>query len=50
MIKIIGGNYKIYSLIIILNVRIVASVRCGLYKMSNMSHESPNHGSTHFNP
>ncbi len=31
-------NYKIYSLIIILNTKIVASVRCGLFKMSNVSH------------
>jgi hypothetical protein len=30
-------NYKIYSLIIILNTKIVASVRCGLFKMSNVS-------------
>jgi hypothetical protein len=36
--KTIGDNYKIYSLIIILNTRIVASVRCELFKMSNVSH------------
>jgi hypothetical protein len=36
--KTIGDNYKIYSLIIILNAGIIASVRCELFKMSNMSH------------
>jgi hypothetical protein len=34
----IGDNYRIYNLIIILNVKIVVSVRCGLFKMSNMNH------------
>jgi hypothetical protein len=34
----IRDNYRIYSLIIILNVGIVASVRCKLFKMSNVSH------------
>ncbi len=38
MTKTIGDNYRIHSLIIILNARIVASVRCGLFKMSNMNH------------
>jgi len=32
--KTIGDNYRIYSLIIILNAGIVASVGCGLFKMS----------------
>jgi hypothetical protein len=32
-----------YSLIIILNARIVASVRCGFFKMSNVNHLSSNH-------
>jgi hypothetical protein len=36
--KTIGDNYRIYSLIIILNAAIVANVRCGLFKMSNMRH------------
>ncbi len=36
--KTIRDNYKIYSLIIILNGGIVVNVRCGLFKMSNMSH------------
>jgi len=36
--KNIGDNYKIYNLIIILNARIVVNVRCGLFKMSNVSH------------
>jgi hypothetical protein len=36
--KTIRDNYKIYSLIIILNAGIVVNVRCGLFKMSNMSH------------
>jgi hypothetical protein len=36
--KTIGDNYRIYNLIIILNVGIVASVRCRFFKMSNMSH------------
>jgi hypothetical protein len=36
--KTIRDNYRICSLIIILNVGIVASVRCGLFKMSNVSH------------
>jgi len=31
-------NYRIYSLIIILNAGIVANVRCGLFKMSNVNH------------
>jgi hypothetical protein len=31
-------NYRIYILIIILNVQIVASVRCEIFKMSNVSH------------
>jgi hypothetical protein len=35
--KTIRDNYRIYSLIIILNARIVASVRCGFFKMSNVS-------------
>jgi hypothetical protein len=34
----IGDNHKIYSLIIILNAGIVDSVRCGVFKMSNVSH------------
>jgi hypothetical protein len=34
--KTIEDNYRIYNLIIILNAGIVASVRCGLFKMSNM--------------
>jgi hypothetical protein len=38
--KTIGDNYRIYSLIIILNAGIVASVRCGLFKMSNVIHLS----------
>jgi len=33
-----GDKYRIYSLIIILNVRIVANVRCGFFRISNMSH------------
>jgi hypothetical protein len=37
MTKTIRDNYKIYSLIIILDARIVASVRCGLFKISNMN-------------
>jgi len=36
--KIIGDNYRIYDLIIILNVEIVTIVRCRLFKMSNVSH------------
>jgi hypothetical protein len=36
--KTIGDNYRIYSLVIILNARSIANVRCGLFKMSNMSH------------
>jgi hypothetical protein len=36
--KTIGDNHKIYSLIIILNVRIIVSVRCGVLKLSNLSH------------
>jgi len=35
--KTIGDNYRIYSLIITY-AGIVASVRCGLFKMSNVSH------------
>jgi len=38
MTKTIRDNYRIYNLIIILNVRIVVSVRCGFFKMSNVSH------------
>ncbi len=38
MTKTIRDNYTIYSLIIILNARIIANVRCGLFKMSNVSH------------
>ncbi len=38
MTKTIGDNYRIYNLIIILNVRIVASVRCRFFKMSNVNH------------
>jgi hypothetical protein len=38
MTKTIGGNYRIYSLIIILNAKIVVSVKCGLFNMSNVSH------------
>jgi hypothetical protein len=45
--KNIRDNYRIYSLIIILNVGIVANVRCGFFKMSNVSHLTmflpPNH-------
>jgi hypothetical protein len=36
--KTIGDNYRTYSLIIILNEGIVTNVRCGFFKMSNMSH------------
>jgi hypothetical protein len=36
--KTIGDNHRIYSLIIILNAEIVVSIRCGLFKMSNISH------------
>ncbi len=36
--KIIGDNYRIYDLIIILNVEIVTIVRCRLFKMSNVNH------------
>jgi hypothetical protein len=36
--KTIGNNYWIYSLIIILNAKIVVNVRYGLFKMSNVSH------------
>jgi hypothetical protein len=36
--KTIGDNYRIYSLIIILNVGIVVNIRCGLFKMLNVSH------------
>jgi hypothetical protein len=36
--KTIEDNYRIYSLIIILNVVIIASVRCRFFKMSNVSH------------
>jgi hypothetical protein len=36
--KTIGDNYKIYSLIIIWNAWIVTSVRCGLFKISNVIH------------
>jgi hypothetical protein len=36
--KTIGDNYRIYNLIIILNAKIVVNVRCGLFKMSSMSH------------
>jgi hypothetical protein len=38
MTKTIGDNYRIYNLIIISNEGIVANVRCGLFKMSNMNH------------
>jgi hypothetical protein len=38
--KTIGDNYRSYSLIIILNVGIVACVRCGLFKISNVSHQT----------
>jgi hypothetical protein len=38
MTKTIGDNYRIYNLLIILNARIIASVRCGLFKMSNVNH------------
>ncbi len=38
MTKTIGDNYRIYNLIIILNAKIVVSVRCGFFKMSNVSH------------
>jgi hypothetical protein len=38
MTKIIRDNYKIFSFIIILHARIVASVRCGLFKISNVNH------------
>jgi hypothetical protein len=36
--KTIGDNYRTYSLIIILNVGIVTNVKCGFFKMSNMTH------------
>jgi hypothetical protein len=36
--KTIGDNYRIYSLIIILNAIIVANVRFELFTMSNVSH------------
>jgi hypothetical protein len=36
--KTIGDNYRIYSLIIILNVEIVAGVRCRFFKMSNVGY------------
>jgi hypothetical protein len=36
--KTIRDNYRIYSLIIILNGKIVVNVRCEFFKMSNMSH------------
>jgi hypothetical protein len=36
--KTIRDNCRIYSLIIILYARIVASVRCGFFKMSNVNH------------
>jgi hypothetical protein len=36
--KTIGDYYRIYSMIIILNIGFIASVRCGLFKMSNVSH------------
>ncbi len=39
MTKNIKDNDTIYGLIIILNVGIIASVRCGLFKMSlNVNH------------
>ncbi len=39
MTKIIKDNDPIYSLIIILNARIIVSERCGLFKMSlNVNH------------
>jgi hypothetical protein len=36
--KTIGDNYRIYSLIIILNVGIIVSVRCEIFKMSKVNH------------
>ncbi len=37
MTKTIRDNYRIYSLIIILNARIIVNVRCELFKMLNMN-------------
>ncbi len=36
--KTLGHNYRIYSMIIIFNAGIVANIRCGLFKMLNVSH------------
>ncbi len=38
MTKTIGDNDRIYSLIIVLNVKIVTNVRCGLFNITNLSH------------
>jgi hypothetical protein len=37
-IKNIRNNYRIYSLMIILMIINLASIRCGLFKMSKMKH------------
>jgi hypothetical protein len=34
----IRDNYRIYILIIILNARVIVSLRCEIFKMSNVSH------------
>jgi hypothetical protein len=38
LIKNIGDNYNNYSLIIIINTRLLVSVWCGIFKMSKLSH------------
>ncbi len=38
MTKHIKDNYKIYSLIIIIIVRIVTNAKCGVFKISKMNH------------
>jgi hypothetical protein len=37
-IKSIGSKYNIYSLIIIINVRLLVSVWCEIFKMSKLNH------------
>ncbi len=38
MTKTIRDNYRIYSLIMILNARTIISVKCGFFEMLNMNH------------
>ncbi len=38
LIKSIRDNYNIYSLIIVINARLLGDVTCGFFKMSKLSH------------